>query len=114
MAEFQRLWTWVVCSIVRVCRRFRNSAIRQFRNLLRFHVSVEDTRLLQVMRHRVLRQQRGVQLNGSSAPLARGMRCVRRMLAFGSAKLLTEVRTLYLIKVNDLSPGLVAYSATDI
>jgi hypothetical protein len=78
-------------------------------------VGVEDALLLQIMRHRILRQKRCLQADFSANPFSLAMGLIGRMLARATAAVLrAEVGALDLIKLPDLAPGFVADGSKDI
>jgi len=80
-----------------------------------FCIRIQHAILLQVVRNRVLRQQRRQHTNLSPDPFALRVRSIRRMIAASSAaKLRAEVGTLNLIELLDLAPGLIAHGTGDI
>lgn len=80
-----------------------------------FHIGVEDALLLQVMRHGVLRQKRGLEPNFGSNPFALTVKSPRRMTAAPStAELRPEVGALDLIELLDLFPRGIAHRAGNV
>ena len=83
--------------------------------MLLHDIGVEHAVLLEIMRNRVLRQQRRLNPDFGSDPFALRVRSDRSVVtAAATAELGTEVSALDLIELLNLSPGFVAYRARDI
>jgi len=85
----------------------------EFRNYSRsrlFHVGVEDTFLLEIVRHGVLGQKRRLEPDFGANPFTFAMWCAGRMVAASAAaELRAEIGALDLIELADLLPSGVAH-----
>ncbi len=79
------------------------------------YIGIEDAFLLKVVRHRVLSEERRLELDFSTNPGAFSVRRIGRSLCqIPAAELWAEAGALNLIELIDLAPGLVTYGAGDI
>jgi hypothetical protein len=79
------------------------------------HVRIEDAVLLEVVRNRVLCEERRLQADLGANPLALGMELVRSMLArTAGSKLRTEGSALDLVELLKVRPSFVAPRTRDI
>src|SRR5712692_4474307 len=75
-------------------------------------IGVEHTLLLQIIRNCILRQKRRLEPDFGSDPFPLGVGSIRGVIATATtAKLRAEVGALNLVKLLDLTPGLVAGSS---
>lgn len=83
--------------------------------MLLLNIGIEDTLLLQVVRHGVLRQKGSLEPDLSSNPLSFGMGSVGWVVASASAaELRAEIGTLNLIELPDLAPGRVPDGSSNV
>jgi hypothetical protein len=83
--------------------------------MLMLDIGIQYAFLLQVVRHRVLRQKRRLEADFSADPFAFGVRRIRRMVAAAPTAILrAKVGALNLIELLDLFPGLVADCSRDV
>ena len=80
-----------------------------------FHICVQNSFLLEVVRHGVLGEKRRLEADFGADPFAFGMGCVGRVVtAAATAELRAEIGRLDLVKWMDFFPGCVAHRAGDI
>jgi|SRR5579862_3715278 len=79
------------------------------------YVRVENSLLLQIMRHGVLGQKRRLKPDFGAYPFALAMRLIRRMVAASAAsELRSEVSRLDLVELPDLAPRRIANGTGDV
>src|SRR5437868_1396259 len=96
-------------------QRFTTKDTKVSQSPLFHHVRIQHALLFEIMRNRVLSQQRSLQPNLRSYPLAFGVRRAGGMPAVPAGpELRTKGSALNLVELLQLTPGLVAHRARQI